>query len=135
MDNCIFCKIVRGEIPSRKVYEDENILSFMDVAGDVDGHILVIPKKHVVNVLDCDEETLLLVAAGVKKVANHLVDECGYDGVNILNANNKPAGQSVFHLHFHIVPRRIGDGFSGFPVYPGAKEDIDAVHKRVTMMR
>ena len=101
MDNCIFCKIIRGEIPSRKVYEDENTLSFMDVAGDVDGHILVIPKKHVTNVLDCDEETLAQTMSIVKKVANHLVDNCGYEGVNILNASGQPAGQTVFHQLNH----------------------------------
>ncbi len=134
MDNCIFCKIIRGEIPSRKVYEDENTLSFMDVAGDVDGHILVIPKKHVTNVLDCDKETLDQTIETVKKVANHLTEDCGYEGVNILNASGQPAGQSVFHLHFHIIPRKSTDPFTGWPVYPGAKEEIEDVHKRVTMI-
>ena len=69
--NCIFCKIIKGEIPSFKIYEDEHTYAFLDIAKDVDGHTLVIPKKHVCNVLDCDCETLAHVSATVKKIANH----------------------------------------------------------------
>ena len=95
MNDCIFCRIVSGEIPSRKIFEDERTLAFMDVAKDVDGHILVIPKPHVKNILDCDEETLARVMATVKKISNHLTANCGYDGVNLLNASDESAGQSV----------------------------------------
>ena len=103
MDNCIFCKIVKGESPCYKVYEDEFTLAFLDISKDVYGHTLVIPKKHVENVLDCDNETLNHVINTVKKVSNHYVDNCGFKGVNILNASGVEAQQSVFHLHFHII--------------------------------
>jgi histidine triad (HIT) family protein len=100
---CIFCKIIKGEIPSYKIYEDEYTYAFLDIAKDVDGHTLVIPKKHVENVLDCDNETLRHVIDTAKLISNYYVNECGYDGVNILNANDASAQQSVFHLHFHII--------------------------------
>ena len=79
MDDCIFCKIVSDEIPSMKIYEDDLTLAFMDIAKDVDGHILVIPKKHCKNVLDCDEDSLYAVVRTVKKISKHLTDHCGYD--------------------------------------------------------
>ncbi len=115
MENCIFCKIVRGEIPSYKIYEDEFTYAFLDISNDCNGHILVIPKKHCVNILDCDEETLNRVMCTVKKISHHLTTKCGFDGVNIMNANGKSAEQSVFHLHIHLLPRKEGDGFKTFP--------------------
>ncbi len=131
MDNCIFCKIVAGEIPSRKVYEDEWVLVFMDVAGDVDGHMLAVPKKHVKNILDCDEETLKRLFSAVKKVANHCVDDCGYEGVNLLNASGESAGQSVGHFHIHIIPRKTGDGVDAWPHFDGAKRELDKVYEEL----
>lgn len=115
MEDCIFCKIVKGEMNSYKIYEDEFTYSFLDISNDANGHILVIPKKHYTNVLDCDEEVLASVIKTIKKVSNHLVENCGFTGVNILNASGKDAEQSVFHLHFHILPRKYGDGMSTFP--------------------
>ena len=109
---CVFCKIVNGDIPSFKVYEDEYTVVFMDIANDVDGHMLAIPKKHVKCILDCDTETLHHLMEAVKKVANHCVDNCGYHGVNLLNASDESAGQSVPHFHIHIIPRYNNlDGF------------------------
>ena len=133
MDDCIFCKIASGEIHGLRIYEDEETLAFMDIAMDVDGHILVIPKKHVKNILDCDFETLSAVSRTVKIVSNHLTGHCGYDGVNILNASDESAGQSVFHLHFHIIPRKKDDGLDVWPKFEGAKEDIRAVFEKVKM--
>lgn len=121
---CVFCKIIKGEIPSYKVYEDEYTYAFLDIAKDVDGHTLVVPKKHVTNILDCDEETLAYVMNTVKKISNHYVNNCGYSGVNILNANGEDSGQTVFHLHIHIIPRKNADGVDAWPHFAGAKEDI-----------
>ena len=104
MQDCIFCKIIR-ENGIKKVYEDDWTVAFMDIAKDVDGHIIAIPKKHVKSILDCDSGTLGKLMDCVKKVSNHLVDNCGYDGVNLLNASNESAGQSVPHFHIHIIPR------------------------------
>lgn len=130
MENCIFCKIIKGDIPSYKIYEDNFTYAFMDIANDVDGHILVIPKKHVTNVLDCDSTTLHHVLDTVKLISNLLVDKCGYDGVNILNANNECAGQSVFHLHFHIIPKKNNDGFSAWPHLPGGN-GVESMYKAI----
>ena len=129
MDDCIFCIIIKGDIPSYKIYEDEYTYAFLDIAGDVDGHTLVIPKNHCVNILDCDAEKLSNVMKTVKLISNHYVNNCGYDGVNILNANNSAAQQSVFHLHFHIIPRKNNDGVDGFPHFDGAKKEIKDMHE------
>ena len=106
---------MKGEIPSYKIYEDEHTFAFLDISNDANGHILIIPKKHYTNVLDCDEVVLSYVAKTIKKISNHLVDNCDFGGVNILNASGKDAEQSVFHLHFHILPRRSDDGMKTFP--------------------
>ena len=123
--DCVFCKIARGDIPGFKVYEDENTLVFMDIAKDVDGHMVAIPKKHVKSILDCDAETLTNLMTTVKRVANHCIDNCGYDGVNLLNASDESAGQSVPHFHIHIIPRKSGDGIDAWPKFDGANYEIE----------
>lgn len=133
MSDCIFCKIAAGEVPSRKVFEDEHTLAFLDIAGDVDGHILVIPKKHVKNILDCDRETLVQVMGTVKRVSDYLVENCGYDGVNLLNASDESAGQSVPHFHIHIIPRKAGDGIDAWPKFEGGKREIEEVFREIRM--
>ena len=129
-----FLKIIDGSIPSRKIYEDEHTLAFLDIADDVDGHTLVIPKKHVVNIFDCDSETLNHVMATTKKISNHYTDNCGYHGVNLLNANDASAHQSVFHFHIHIIPRKNGDGINSWPVFKGCKVSADEMLQKLSMM-
>lgn len=109
MDDCIFCKIIKGEIPSYKIYEDEKTYAFLDISCDSYGHTLVIPKKHCTNVLDCEKEYLEAVINTVRLISKHYVDDCGFEGVNVLNASGEAAQQSVFHLHFHIIPRKRDD--------------------------
>ena len=133
MDNCIFCRIISGELPSRTLYEDEETMAFMDVAGDVDGHVLVVPRKHVKNILDCDEKTLFAVMRTVKKLSDHFTEDCGYDGVNLLNASDESAGQSVPHFHVHIIPRKRNDGINTWPHLDGAKRDIDEVFQELKL--
>ena len=133
MSDCIFCKIASGEIQGMRVYEDAEALAFMDLAKDVDGHVLVIPKKHCKNILDCDAETLSAVMNTVKKVSLHLTEKCGYDGVNLLNASDESAGQSMPHFHIHIIPRRKNDGIDAWPSFAGAKEEIADVFERIRM--
>ena len=113
MDDCIFCKIISGDVPCYKIYEDECVLAFLDVNPVVNGHTLVIPKKHFVNIFDVDDFYLEKVTLAIKKIAKHYNKI--FDGVNILNANDKSAQQSVFHLHFHIIPRTINDGKDFWP--------------------
>ena len=133
MVDCVFCKLASGEIPGMKVYEDEQTFAFMDIAKDVDGHILVIPKRHFKNVLDCDDETLCSVMKTVKKVSQHLTDNCGYEGVNLLNASDESAGQSVPHFHIHIIPRKQDDQIDAWPKFEGAKQDLQEVYDKVRM--
>lgn len=129
--DCIFCKIINGEIPSMKVYEDEDTMVFMDVAKDVDGHMVAIPKKHVNNILDCDIDTLNHLMKTVKKISNYCVDKCNYDGVNLLNASAKSAGQSVPHFHIHIIPRRNNDEIDAWPKFDGANNTIEEIFEKL----
>ena len=103
----------------------------MDIAKDVDGHMLATPKKHVKNILDCDAETLHQLMVAVKKVSNHCIDACGYDGVNLLNASDESAGQSVPHFHIHIIPRKKGDGIDAWPVFTGANHEVDEIFEKL----
>lgn len=123
--NCVFCKILNGELPSYKIYEDEYTYAFLDIAKDVDGHTIVIPKKHVTNILDCDRETLFSVMETIRLISKHYVEDLGYDGVNILNASGKAAEQSVFHLHFHIIPRKDDDKLHAWPNFLGALHSLE----------
>ena len=133
MASCIFCRIAAGEVPGLKVYEDAATLAFMDAAKDVDGHMLVIPKKHCGSILDCDPETLDAVFRTVKTVSEHLTGKCGYEGVNLLNASGVSAGQSVPHFHVHVIPRKPNDGIDAWPHFEGAKVDVRDVFDRVKM--
>ncbi len=133
MDDCLFCKLIENNF-MLKVYEDDWTVAFLDVAKDVDGHILVVPKKHVKNILDCDADTLSRLMHAVKKVSNHLVEHCGYEGVNLLHASDESAGQSVPHFHIHIIPRKRNDGIDAWPRFSGAKEELEAVYEKVRMI-
>lgn len=106
--NNIFAKIIKGEIPSHKVYEDELTLAFMDVMPMVDGHCLVIPKAGSRNLLDADAAVLGHVMAAAQKVARAAVKAFGADGCQVRQYNEAAAGQTVFHLHFHVLPLREG---------------------------
>ena len=104
-NDCVFCAIAEAEIPSFKVYEDELVLAYLDINPFTKGHTLVIPKAHTTGLLDTPDETLAAVLARVKKVAAHLKKTLPCDGFNILQNNGAAAGQTVMHLHFHVVPR------------------------------
>lgn len=105
MSECIFCQIVSGQIPSSKVYEDEEVLAFLDITQVTTGHTLVIPKKHYRNVLEMDAEAASSLFARVPKIAKQLQEKLGASGVNIINNNEEAAGQTVFHTHVHLLPR------------------------------
>lgn len=132
--DCVFCKIVNGDIPSLKVYEDEHTLVFMDIAKDVDGHMVAIPKKHIKCILDCDADTLCHLMSTVKKVSNHCVNNCGYEGVNLLNASDESAGQSVPHFHIHIIPRKSGDAIDAWPKFDGASHDMEELFNKLRII-
>ncbi len=109
MDNCIFCKIAQGDIPSITLYEDDDVKVIFDAGPATKGHALVIPKMHYANVFEIPEELLAKAHIVAKKIAKALKDATGCEGVNILQNNGEMAGQSVFHLHIHVIPRYKGD--------------------------
>lgn len=133
LTDCIFCKIANGLVPARMIYEDAYTCVFLDIAHDADGHMLAVPKKHVKNILDCDRETLTHLMETVKKVADHCVCQCGYEGVNLLNASGESAGQSVAHFHIHILPRKRGDGVNAWPQLPGGTLPEEEMLKKLRL--
>ena len=104
----IFAKILRSDIPSHKVYEDDDTLAFMDVMPQSDGHTLILPKTPARNILDVDPEVLAKVIKVTQKIAKAAVKAFEADGAVVMQYNEAPAGQTVFHLHFHVVPRYLG---------------------------
>ncbi|KHO48516.1 MAG: Hit-like protein involved in cell-cycle regulation [archaeon GW2011_AR5] len=107
--DCIFCKIVRGEIPSKKVYEDKDTLAFLDINPANPGHTLVVPKKHSEDITKSDEEDIAKVMRVVKNITTNLKEKMNAIGVNVMQNNGKPAGQIVAHTHFHVIPRYPND--------------------------
>ena len=133
-NDCVFCAIAAGEIPCFKVYEDEQVLAYLDINPFSEGHTLVIPKAHTTGLLDTPEETLAVLLARVKKVAAHLKTALGCDGFHILQNNGAAAGQTVGHIHFHIVPRRNGDPIE-FANRPGDMDHLKALATRIGVCR
>lgn len=108
-DNCIFCKIIAGIIPSATVYEDDDFKVILDIAPAAKGHCIILSKKHAANIFELDEETASKVLKVAKKIAAVLKDELNCDGINVLQNNGEAAGQTVFHYHMHIIPRFVKD--------------------------
>ena len=111
MSSCLFCRIIAGEIPAQKVYEDKHILAFLDIHPVNIGHTLVIPKTHHANIYETEDVTLAQMMAVVKKLSIAIKSALNADGINIEMNNDPVAGQIIFHSHIHIVPRFEGDGF------------------------
>ena len=103
--NCIFCKIIAGEIPSRTIYEDEEFKVFLDVSPASKGHALLVPKEHYANLYEIDEEVAARAMKLAKKMGTHMTGVLGCEGLNLLQNNNEVAGQTVFHFHMHLIPR------------------------------
>ena len=109
--DCLFCKIIAGEIPSDKVYEDDTVFAFLDLHPLNIGHTLVVPKAHAANLYDTPDETLSNIATVIKKLSIAIKSTQSADGINIEMNNDPAAGQIIFHAHIHIIPRFSGDGF------------------------
>ena len=109
MSDCIFCKIIAGEIPSTTVYEDDDVKAILDVNPAARGHVIVLPKAHAENIFSIPDEDLKKAICVAKKIAAAVKKAYNCDGVNILQNNGEAAGQSVFHLHIHVIPRFDGD--------------------------
>lgn len=112
MDDCIFCKIIKGDIPSTKVYEDDDFLAFLDIMPANKGHVLVIPKEHHEQLTDLPDELASKLILKVKDVAKTVVSGLELEGFNIVQNNGKVSGQVVPHVHFHIIPRKSEDGLN-----------------------
>ena len=128
---CIFCDIIEGKIPSKKVYEDDSVLAILDISQVTYGHTIVMPKHHVKNILEADEETVTSCMKTVHSLARQIVTNTKAAGCNILNNCNEVAGQSVDHLHFHIIPRSSADDACHFVFEESAPQDLDEVLKTI----
>lgn len=132
MQDCLFCKIVSGEVPSRKVYEDADVIAFLDINPSNPGHTLVVPKKHSENILDADDSAAEKAMAAAKLMAKRLKDRLNAEGINILQNNGRPAGQIVNHLHFHVMPRFANDHIIiSYPKIKIEDKDFDEIQKKL----
>ncbi len=110
MADCIFCRIIKGEIPSSKVYEDESVYAFLDIGPLAWGHVLVVPKKHAERITELSSAESAALFAAVPKLSAAVMKATGAEGLNVLQNNGAVAGQAVAHLHVHLIPRVAGDG-------------------------
>ena len=130
---CIFCKIINGEIPSFKIYETDDLVAFLDISQATKGHTLIVPKKHFDNFLAVDEETLKKVVVAQKEVAKILSNKLGTDAFNFVNNCGSVAGQSVMHVHFHVIPRYEDDDFKmHITEHEPNFEELAKLHKLIT---
>ena len=135
-EECLFCKMVTGQIPVTKIYENDVILAFLDIGPISDGHALIIPKQHFDKLDECPPELLAKVASHLGKIAKAVSAAMHSDGYNVLCNNGRAAGQVIDHLHFHIIPRNSGDNvFNRWPSYkyPDGKieETADRIRKKL----
>ena len=107
--DCIFCKLANGEIPTRKIYEDEKFSVILDTSPASKGHALILPKEHYANIYEIPEQTAADAMILAKRLAGRMTEALGCDGFNILQNNGEPAGQTVFHFHIHLIPRYQGE--------------------------
>lgn len=133
-ENCIFCKIANGDIPSRTIYEDEDFRVILDLAPATKGHALILPKNHYRNLYEIADDTAAKVLPLAKKMAVHMTQKLGCDGFNVLQNNNEIAGQTVFHFHVHLIPR-YGDDNQNLVMEPHrmSDEELDAVRESIAM--
>ena len=123
--DCLFCKIVAGEIPSTRVNEDERTVTFMDINPATRGHLLVVPREHARDLLEIDPEDLAAVARAAQRIAQTMPDRLGADGVNLINSCGRAAWQTVFHFHMHVIPRYDADPLRlPWTPAPGDRDEI-----------
>lgn len=131
-DNCIFCKIANGDIPSKTIYEDEKFRVILDLAPATKGHALILPKSHYRNLLELPEETAADVFVLAKKLATQMKNNLNWDGFNVVQNNEEVAGQTVFHFHMHLIPRYADDNqkISWNPGEP-SQEELETVKQQI----
>lgn len=132
-DDCIFCKIANGEIPSKTLYEDERFRVILDLGPAARGHALVIPREHASDLYELPEETASQVLILAKKIAVRMADKLHCDGLNLIQNNGEAAGQTVPHFHLHVIPRYLKDGQKiGWVPGKPTQEELEAVRKQIT---
>jgi len=131
MNDCVFCKIINGEIPANIVYENGKVLAFLDINPINRGHTLIVSKKHYRDISEITEDCLKDVVVVAKKIAGAMEIGLGADGINILHASGKAAQQSVFHFHIHLVPRYRDDGLNTWPKSKYKEEDFKKVTEEI----
>lgn len=131
MTDCIFCKIIKGEIPCSRIYEDDKILSFLDIMPTNKGHTLVIPKEHYEGVTDLPDDLLKELMIAAKKISKAVIDGTKADGFNIGVNTKEAAGQVVMHAHLHIIPRFKGDGLKSWPTGKYEEGEADKIREDI----
>jgi histidine triad (HIT) family protein len=132
-DVCIFCKIVAGDIPSTRVFEDERTIAFMDINPGTRGHLLVIPRAHSADLLEIGEEDLAACALTAQRMARLVKERLAADGVNLVNSCGSVAWQTVFHFHIHVIPRYVGDPLRlPWQPAPGDRDEIAAAARELS---
>ncbi|HBU27634.1 TPA: HIT family protein [Candidatus Uhrbacteria bacterium] len=131
MQDCIFCKIVRGELPSFKVFEDEHVLAFMDIEPVAVGHVLVIPKEHAMNLYDASEESIAQAFSAAHRIGPRVANAVGAEGFHITMNNGEAAWQTVFHPHIHILPRYPGDNHDPWKKHQRSREELARDAKKI----
>ncbi|QQE11959.1 HIT family protein [Planctomycetota bacterium] len=132
-DNCIFCKIINGDIPCHKIYEDDRVLAFIDIGPISKGHTLIIPKYHAAEIVDVPEEYAAACGMAIPKIAKAVQGATGCPAYNILQNNGQLAGQAVFHVHFHIIPRYSAETGLNYKWIPGQLDETDAVEMKAAI--
>ena len=131
-NDCIFCKIANGEIPSKTVYEDENFRVILDLGPATKGHALILPKEHYANLFELPEDTAAAAMKVAKKLSSQMVENLGADGLNLVQNNGEVAGQTVKHFHLHLIPRYRDDG-QNILWNPGkmSEEELEDIRKQI----
>ena len=133
VDNCIFCKIANGEIPSKTLYEDADCRVILDLGPATEGHALILPKNHYANLFELPEEDAQKVMVVAKKMATKMAEKLNCDGFNLVQNNGETAGQTVFHFHMHLIPRYKGDNqIIGWRPMQASPEELDEVMNKIT---
>ena len=127
---CIFCKIIEGKAPCTKIFENNLVVAFLDIFPIAAGHALVVPKEHSKNILELSEAPMKEIFKAIQKIGAAQMKALGADGFNVLQSNTPAAGQVVFHTHFHVVPRKEGDGLAlKWPAKAVEKEQLPLAQK------
>ncbi|MCA9353287.1 HIT family protein [Candidatus Nomurabacteria bacterium] len=130
-DNCVFCKIISGEYPSFKIYEDNDLVSFLVIEPINDGHALVVPKKHFENIFETPEETLSKILPVAKNLSQKIMKAVDATGINIVQNNGKDSGQEIMHYHLHIIPRFETDGLKPWHHTKKSPEDLAPIAEKI----